>query len=245
MKLFEKQNSELSRQSSKDISNICSLFTEMIQKFSFQISEYLNKLETANNEIKQSIELTSASQIETARNIEEVVEKVFNIMDRIEADNKQTTNDLSVRFTEHSLAMGEQHSKDLANIVSELKNVIDSLTKKYGQALEDMSNRQMSQIEEWKAGTAEILSNSNTTIGCLMNNVEEKLLQNSNLASRVLDENISSTRNVVSEIVMDARNLLQKQYEKLEALNSSLSLDTKQYTQQLMEQVLDVSKKIL
>ena len=243
VKLFEKQNSELSRQSSKDISNICSLFTEMIQKFSFQISEYLNKLETANNEIKQSIELTSASQIETARNIEEVVEKVFNIMDRIEADNKQTTNDLSVRFTEHSLAMGEQHSKDLANIVSELKNVIDSLTKKYGQALEDMSNRQMSQIEEWKAGTAEILSNSNTTIGCLMNNVEEKLLQNSNLASRVLDENISSTRNVVSEIVMDARNLLQKQYEKLEALNSSLSLDTKQYTQQLMEQVLDVSKK--
>ena len=239
--VFEKQNSELSKQSGEEISNICSSFTEIIQEFSSKISEYLNKLETANNEIKHNIESTSALQVETAKNNEEVVEKVFNIMDRIEADNKQTTNDLSVRFTEHSLAMSEQHSENLASIVSELRNVIELLTKKYGQALEDMSNRQMIQIEEWKAGTAEILSNSNTAIGTLMNNVEEKLLQNSNLASRVLDENISSTRNVVSEIVMDTRDLLQKQFEKLGELNSSL--DTKEYTQQLMEQILAVSSK--
>ncbi len=243
MKTFEEQNAELSKRNDENISNICSSFAEMIKSFSDEISEYLNKLDRANHEIMHSIESASALQVEISKSNETVLEKVFDIMERIESDNKQTVDDLNVRFTEHSLSMSKQHSADLAGIVTELKKVIELLTIKYRQALDDMSNRQMIQIEEWKAGTAEILSDSNKTIETLMNDVEGKLLQNSDLARKVLDENISSTRNAVSEIVIDTRNLLQKQYEKLEELNSSLSFDTKEYTQQLMEQILDVSGK--
>lgn len=243
--LFTKLKDELSL----GLSTIRDSFSDSSNNMEAHIIEFTKKTEENFMEIDKKnrklitniIESTSALQAETAEGNKEVVEKVCNIMDRIETDNKQTINDLSVRFTENSLAMSSQHSEDLASIVSELKNVVELLTKKYGQVLDDMSDRQMTQIEEWKAGTAEILSNSNIKIEALMNNVEEKLLQNSNLASRVLDENISSTRNAVSEIVKDTRDLLQKQYEKLEELNSSLSLDTKEYTKQLMEQILAVS----
>lgn len=243
--LFTQLKDELSL----GLSTITKSFLDSSNNIETHIINFIKKSEENATEIDEKnrelitniVESTSALQVETAKSNREAVEKIFSIMDRIETDNKQTTNDLSVRFTEHSLAMSEQHSEDLASIVSELKNVIDLLTKKYGQALEEMSNRQMSQIEEWKAGTAEILSISNIKIETIMNNVEEKLLQNSNLASRVLDENISSTRNVVSEIVKDTRDLLQEQYEKLEALNSFLSADTKEYTTQLMEQILTVS----
>ena len=238
-----KMFSELSKQSGEEIGRLCSSINEMIQGVRSEISEYLNSLEIVNNEIRHSIESATALQVETSKDNEKVVEKVFNIMDRMEADNKQTTNDLSSQFTEHSLAMSKQHSEDLSSIGSELKAVVEILSKNYGQALEDMSNRQMTQIEEWKSGTAEIVSNSNKSIEILMKNVEEKLVQNSDLASRALDENISSAKNVVSEIVIDARELLQKQYERLEELNHSLNLETKEYTQQLMEQIIAVSSK--
>lgn len=214
---------------------------EVMQDFSSKIVEYLNKLEYANNELHDSIQSTNALQAKTSNENKEVVEKILNIMDRMEVENKKTINDLSIRFTEHSQAMSARHSEDLNSVANELNKIIDLLTKEYVQALEDMSDRQKIQIEEWKAGTAEILSSSNASITILMNNVEEKLLENSNLAKKVLDENIVVTRNAVSEIVTDARELLQKQYVRLEELNSSLSSDTKKYSQQLMEQILGVS----
>lgn len=214
---------------------------EVMQDFSSKIVEYLNKLEYANNELHDSIQSTTALQAKTSNENKEVVEKILNIMDRMEVENKKTINDLSIRFTEHSQAMSARHSEDLNSVANELNKIIDLLTREYVQALEDMSDRQKTQIEEWKAGTAEILSNSNASITILMNNVEEKLLENSNLAKKVLDENIVVTRNAVSEIVTDARELLQKQYVRLEELNSSLSLETKEYSQQLMEQILGVS----
>lgn len=127
------------------------------------------------------------------------------------------------------------------DITGEMNRAIDLFAKKYEHALEEMTRRQITQVEEWKTSTVEIINNSNASVSTLISNVEEKILQNSDLANKVLEENILETKATVSTIVADSKDLLQKQYIRLEELNNALSMSTKEYMQQLMNQILDVS----
>lgn len=245
----EKQINELIRKSDENIKITDEKNKEFIQRITCLFEEqnsktcnYLSGLENVSAEIKHSVESSFASQIETTKQSEEVLKNIYTIIEKLEEGNNQNMSDLSKKFMEHSQTMSEQNTLELSNLGNELKNAFDLLTKNYKQALEEMSILQKNQIAEYQSGIAEIMSKSSMTVENMMNIVEEKLLQNSDTVTKNLDANITSTRNVVSEIVNDTRDLLQKQCEKFENLNTSLSVDTKEYTQQLMEQILDVSK---
>ena len=127
------------------------------------------------------------------------------------------------------------------DITEEMNGAIDLFTKKYEQALEEMTSRQITQVEEWKTGFVEIMNHSNASVSTLISNVEEKILQNSDLVHQALEDNILETKAAVSTIVADSKDLLQKQYIRLEELHNALSVSTKEYMQQLMDQILDVS----
>lgn len=247
--IHENQINELIRKSDENIQKTDKKSKEFIQRIIHLFEEqnsktcdYLNDLENVSAEIKNSVESSSVSQIETMKQNEEILKNIYAIIERLEEDNKQITSDLSKQFMAHSQTMSEQYSLELSYLGNELKNAIDLLTNKYEQALDEMSALQKTQIAEYQAGITEIMNRSSMTVENMMNTVEEKMLQNSDTATKTLDENITSTRNAVSEIVNDTRDLLQKQCERFESLNKSLSVDTKEYTQQLMEQILDVSK---
>lgn len=123
----------------------------------------------------------------------------------------------------------------------EMNRAIDLFTEKYEHALEEMTSCQIKQAEEWKSSTVEIINNSKAAVSTLISNVEEKIRQNSDLGNKVLEKNILETKAAVSTIVVDSKDLLQKQYIRLEELNKKLSERTKEYMQQLMDQIIAVS----
>lgn len=151
---------------------------------------------------------------------------IFSLKDEISLDLNTLTQNI------------ESACNDTAK---EMNGAIDLFTKKYEHALEKMTSCQMTQVEEWKAGTAEIINHSNASVSTLISNVEEKILKNSDLAKKALEENILETKAAVSAIVADSKDLLQKQYVRLEELNNTLSVNTKEYARQLMDQILAVS----
>ena len=72
--------------------------------------------------------------------------------------------------------MNKNHANDLSNIVEIIQSGLETLSKKYNQALEEMANKQ---LETWKAGMVDILEKSNGEITALLNITERKILENS------------------------------------------------------------------
>jgi hypothetical protein len=211
--------------------------TEIFEK----LNSINNSFVLSNKAVTESMEIFDNKISSASATMEKNVADMADIMQQIREENKLVCTNLSEQFTNHSDEMSKQHSAALANIVSEMRNGVELLTTKYSQALDEMSQRQIIQIEEWKAGTVEILNTCNGEISTLVNSVEGKLIENSDIANSSIKENISTTKNAIAEMVREAQELLNGQYVKIDKLYANLSQSTQDCSKQVMEQMRSVS----